>query len=79
MAEFSKQYCDTHDMGFNGDFDILEEFNKLQPGYCVAMICEGYGFTNICKSEDGEECLVYFPDDTEYGSHWINYLKLDLL
>ena len=79
MAEFSKQYCETHDMGTKGDFDILEEWNKLQPGYCVALICEGYGFTNICKSENGEECLLYFSDDEEYGSHWVNYFTLNLM
>ena len=79
MSEFSKQYCETHDMGCDGDFDILDEWNRLQPGYCVALICEGYGFTNICKTEDGQECLLYFPDGDEYGTHWVNYFKLDLM
>ena len=79
MADFSKQYCSTHDMGFDGDFDILEEWNMLKPGYCVNLICEGYGFNAICKSEDGEECLLHFPEGDETGTHWINYFKLDLM
>jgi len=79
MAEFSKQYCTTHDMGFDGDFDILEEWNMLKPGYCVNLICEGYGFNAICKSEDGEECLLHFPDGDEFGTHWVNYFRLELM
>lgn len=79
MAKYSKQYCTKYDMDFNGDFDILEEWNKIQPGYCVALICEGYGFTNICKTEDGEDCLLYFPSDEEYGSHWISWFSLELM
>ena len=79
MADFSKQYCTTHDMGFDGDFDILEEWNMLKPGYCVNLICEGYGFNAICKSEDGEECLLHFPDGDEFGTHWVNYFRLELM
>lgn len=93
MSEYSKQYCETHNIKHsNGDFDILEQWNMLKPGYCVNLVCEGYGFNAICKSEDGEECLLHFPDgfykdDTPNhndlgvyeGTHWLNYFKLDLL
>lgn len=52
MADFSKQYCEIKDMGFDGDFDIIEEWNTLAPGYLKSFICEGFGFSFIGKLED---------------------------
>ena len=74
MAEFSKQYCETHDMGFEGDFDIMEEFHKLTPENYVPYICEGYGFIAIGKNED-EECILAMPvDNAPYGTvNWKKY------
>jgi hypothetical protein len=62
MAEFSKQYCETTDMGFDGDFDVYEEWSKLKPGYTVNYICEGFGFNMIGKEESGDRVMVYKND-----------------
>ena len=72
MADFSKQYCTTHDMGFEGDFDIIEEWNTLVPGYIKSIICEGYGFIAIGKLEkDLTQPWVYIPDIFDDGDgHW---------
>jgi hypothetical protein len=73
MAEFSKQYCSKHDMGFDGDFDIIEEWSKLDIGYIIPYICEGYGFTAIGKLEDDlTQPWVYMPDPFDYNEdgHW---------
>lgn len=51
MADFSKQYCEINSMGFDGDFDIIEEWNKLEPDHAVPFVCEGFGFTWIAKLE----------------------------
>ena len=60
MAEFSKQYCELHDMGFEGDFDIMEEYHKVKPGSYVPYICEGFGFIAIGKWDDQDEtCIRY--------------------
>ena len=66
MAEFSKQYCELHDMGFEGDFDIIEEASKLKPNYSINYICEGFGFIAIGKTEDDEIVLAIpnFDDNT---------------
>jgi hypothetical protein len=53
MAEFSKQYCEKHDFGFNHDFDILDVAKGLENGYYTSIICEGFGFTAIGKDEEG--------------------------
>lgn len=74
MAEFSKQYCQIKDMGFDGDFDVYEEWSKLQPGYAVAYICEGFGFSMIGKRESGDEVIVWVEDwDDETKSGWKNF------
>lgn len=74
MAEFSKQYCETHDMGFEGDFDILDIFHELEPGNYTSYICEGYGFVAIGKTSD-ENCVLAMPiDDQPYNTiKWVNY------
>jgi len=76
MAEFSKQYCEAHpDMGLGnkGDFDIFEIWEKLDVGYIMPMICEGYGFAAIGKlEEDLTQPWVYLPDpfDDNEDGHW---------
>jgi len=79
MAEFSKQYCKTTDMGFDGDFDVYEEWSKLTPGYAVAYICEGFGFSMIGKKESSDEVFVYIHDwDNPENSKWVNFDDLVL-
>ena len=76
MAEFSKQYCELHDMGFEGDFDIMEEYHRLTPGNYIPYICEGFGFIAIGKTEDSEEeCILAMPvDGAPFGTvTWKNY------
>jgi hypothetical protein len=70
MADFSKQYCEICDMGFEGDFDIMEEYHKLTPGNYVPYICEGFGFIAIGKTYDQDEkCILAMPiDDAPYGT-----------
>ena len=67
MADFSKQYCQLNDMGFDGDFDIYEEWTILTPGYGAPYICEGFGFTMIAKEETGDKVLVLV------GKKWENF------
>jgi hypothetical protein len=79
MAEFSKQYCQLNDMGFDGDFDVYEEWSKLKPGYSVAYICEGFGFESIGKKELGDQVLVYvrnWEDDSK--SKWMDFDEMCL-
>ena len=59
MSEFSKQYCNLHLQEFPGDFDIEEIANSLEPQYYTPVICEGFGFVAIGKSENGEIILAY--------------------
>lgn len=67
MADFSKQYCELHDMGFDGDFDIMEEFHKLKPEMYVPYICEGFGFIAI-GNFDGN-CMLAMPvDNAPFGT-----------
>ena len=75
MADFSKQWCDENDPEMPHDFDIMEEFNKLQPGYSIAYICEGYGFIAI-GNMDGE-CMLLMPsDDDENVGIWRHYTQI---
>lgn len=79
MAEFSKQYCQLHDMGFDGDFDVYEEWAKLTPGFAVAYICEGFGFNMIGKRESGDEVIVWVEDwDESDKSGWRNFDEMVL-
>ena len=60
MAEFSKQYCELNDMGFEGDFDIQAtsitkiSFNKL----CLISYIQDY----ICKAMLLQSLNDYFQD-----------------
>jgi hypothetical protein len=59
MADFSKQYCETHDPELPWDFDIEEIAGNISNEYCIPMICEGYGFIAIGKNESGEIILGF--------------------
>jgi hypothetical protein len=78
MAEFSKQYCQLNDMGFDGDFDVYEEWAKLKPGFTVAYICEGFGFLAIGKRESGDSVLVFMDNYDEHGGKWIDFDEMVL-
>ena len=80
MADYSKQYCQLNDMGFDGDFDVYEEWSKLKPGYVVDYICEGFGFSAIGKRESGDEVIVYVMDyDSENRTgKWVNFDEMCL-
>ena len=58
MADFSKQWCEINDPQSPGDFDINEIADKLEPGYVLGAICEGFGFIAIGKDLDGEVMLA---------------------
>ena len=58
MAEFSKEYCEKYDMGFEGDFSITEIFDTLEDDHFMPIICEGYGFLGILKQEN--KCRLMF-------------------
>lgn len=72
MADFSKQYCELSDMGYDGDFDIYEEWAKLQPGYGMNFICEGFGFYMIGKQETND--TVWVLD----GNEWVDFDEMFL-
>ena len=65
MAEFSKEYCIERNMGFEGDFSIKEEFNKLEKDHDIGIVCEGYGFIAIARNKDDECLLAYRGEDYE--------------
>lgn len=70
MAEFSKQYAEKH-MGFKGDFDIEEEFNKLKVNSYINIICEGYGFVAIGKNEN-KEMVFAMPTKSIKDVIWVS-------
>lgn len=63
MAEFSKEYGEKTNLGFN-DFSIKEIFNSLDEGYMVSQICEGFGFYTISKINNKCNVLVDYGDTT---------------
>lgn len=71
MAEFSKQYCEKNEMGFDGDFDILEIANSLPNEHYTSQICEGYGFISISKDEYGGIHLGFRNEDNNIN--WVDY------
>lgn len=78
MADYSKQYCDKHNQGFPYDFDLDEEYAKLKNGEYMPLICEGFGFTHISKSDEGVRQVVYtnyLEDGDDYKT--IDFDKID--
>ena len=75
MADYSKEYDNKHGMGFH-DFSIKEEFDKLEDGYYISMICEGYGFLAILK--EGGVCKVAMPvDSVLFSSGEVDWCEFD--
>lgn len=71
MAEFSKQYIESHMPDWGWDFDINEEFDTLAPGEFKSLICEGYGFRGIIKQLDGSKWFLFI--DSEYKTTEVAY------
>ena len=59
MAEYSKQYVENYMPEWTWDFDIEQEFDKLQPGEFVSVICEGFGFCGLQKNLDRSRYFLY--------------------
>lgn len=60
MADFCKEAdFDWH------DFSIKEEFDKLDEGYQISMICEKLGFIGIAKEKG--VCEVAMPREPREG------------
>jgi len=74
MAEFSKQYCESHDHEIIPDFDILEIASELSNEHYLPAICEGYGFIAIGKNELGEIILAFRKDADQV--EWKPYLEV---
>jgi hypothetical protein len=72
MAEFSKEYCIERNMGFQGDFSIEEEFNKLEKDNDIGIVCEGYGFIGIARNQE-DQCLLAYRDADD-GIIWDEFL-----
>jgi hypothetical protein len=58
MAEFSKQWCDLNDPQMTSDFDINEIADGLEPNYYTPIICEGFGFIAVGKTDDNAIVLA---------------------
>ena len=71
MAEYSKQYVENYMPEWTWDFDLYEEFDKLQPGEFTPLICEGYGFIGIQKQLDGSQFFLY--RNPKYGLQEVPY------
>ena len=74
MADFSKQWCEINDPEMPHDFDIWEEFDKLEPNTYVRMICEGFGFGAIANING--KCNLFMPHDDPTGitnGTWVDY------
>jgi hypothetical protein len=72
MAEFSKEWVEAYNPeGFQADFDIVEEFDKLEEDTMISQICEGYGFIAIGKAagKDAPVLLYRFDTGIEMG-YW---------
>lgn len=79
MAEFSKQWCEINDPQSPGDFNIDEIADKLEPGYALGIICEGFGFIAIGRNPENELLFAvptgnYSEDGTEVD--WKTYNEM---
>jgi hypothetical protein len=75
MADFSKQYNNRYMGHPEGDFDIDEEAKKLEKGTYVSLICEGYGFVAIGKTEK-DEIKFALPIGNMNEVTWVNFEQL---
>lgn len=77
MADFSKQWCEINDPEMEPDFDILEIAELLKPDEYLNIICEGFGFVAIGRSNDYEIMLAMpvtpVEGDEEEYIQWTPY------
>jgi hypothetical protein len=73
MSDYSKQWCDENDIGMPWDFDMVEEYSKLKPGFMVAYICEGYGTVGVARGHN-DEFLLALTDGDQYK--WVPYNEI---
>jgi hypothetical protein len=64
MAEYSKQWCDLKDPQMKSEFDINEIADGLEPNHYTPIICEGFGFIAIGKTENNEIILAIPTGET---------------
>lgn len=73
MSEYSKQYCEKYMAGHPHDFDLDEMYAQLQNGEQIPLICEGFGFTHISKTDEGVRQVVF----TNYEEEGDDYKFID--
>ena len=73
MADYSKQWCDLNDPEMPHDFDLIEEYNKLESGYSISLICEGLGILAVAKGHNNEMLVAISDDDDWDYIHWKEY------
>ena len=71
MAEFSKQYKDAFNSGWN-DFDYEEIFKDLNPNEAMGQICEGLGTLAVAKAEDGRMLLGIESEENPEYIQWVS-------
>lgn len=80
MADFSKEFCETHDPEMPWDFDVAEMAKTLEPEHYLPIICEGYGFIGIYRTAEGTVSLVFNKDTTtEDGGQEIELVRYEEL
>lgn len=67
MAEFSKEYDQKEGMGFS-DFSIKEIFDKLDEGFYISQICEGFGSLAVLKNKG--DCYLAFAVEETGNIEW---------
>lgn len=79
MSEYSKQYCDRYDPEIPSDFDLDELYAQIKNGESIPVICEGYGFTHIHKTDEGIKQVV-FTNWNEEGDDYkfIDFDEIDV-
>lgn len=68
MADFSKEYVEKYMQEWSSDFSIIEEFEKIEEGYCTLQICEGYGFIGITRQNNKLQLIFTREGDEEKQS-----------
>ena len=70
MADYSIEFVFTHfeDPEFPWDFCIEDIGMTLQPEEYVPIVCEGYGFTGIYMTPEGERSVIFNLEETEGGN-----------
>lgn len=73
MSEYSKQYCERYMSGHPHDFDLDELYAQIQNSESIPVICEGFGFTHLHKTDEGIKQVVF----TNYAEEGDDYKFID--